>query len=240
LPFKFPVRVRIIRNGKQFFIKRFGPSSTAEISINGPGAYRCEIFADKGKFRKLPWIATNPFFIGIEDTSPEKKSDISHIQPVFQQTHPFKLEHNNYSSGKITYKKSEKGEDIISLDYALRRRSGEKDYWVSIAARKTVNLSGFKGISFEARSSETMRYWLEIRTGSENKESWYRHSFLSTPEWESINIPFRKLILISKDPENKDIDISKIRSIFISINSSIVNFPETKGRIDIKNISSYK
>jgi len=240
LPFKFPVHVKIIRNGKQFFIERFDPSSKAEIMINGPGVYRCEVFADKGKFNKLPWIATNPFFIGNEDIKPVKKVDISFRQPVFLLPRLFKLENNNYSSGKILYKKSEKGKDIISLDYVLRGRANEKDYWVSLAARKTVDLSDFMGITIESRSSETMRYWLEIRTGSEQNESWYRHSFLSTPEWESINIPFSKLIMISGEPENKDIDTSKIRSIFISINSSIVNFPETKGRIDIKSISSYK
>lgn len=240
LPFNFPVRVRIIKNGEQFLIKRFDPSSKAEIGINGPGFYRCEIFADKGKFRKLPWIATNPFFIGMEDLKPEKKIDISHSQPVFPQIHTFKLENNNNSSGKIEYIKSGNGENIITLDYTLIGRSGEKDYWVSLAAREKINLSGFGGISFESRSSETMRYWLEIRTGDEKNESWYRHSFLSKPEWESILIPFNKLILISGDPGNKKIDKSNIRSIFISINSSVVNFPETKGRIDIKNFSSYK
>ncbi len=240
LPFKFPVHVKIIKNGKQFFIKRFDPSSKAEIGINGPGAYRCEIFADKGKFRKLSWITTNPFFIGNADFRPVKEVEISFRQPVFQLLSIFKPENNNYSSGKILYNKSAKGEDIISLDYVLRGRSGERDYWVSLAARKAVDLSGFKGISFESRSSETMRYWLEIRTGSEKNKSWYRHSFLSTPEWKSYNIPFSKLIMISKDLENKDIDTSKITSIFISLNNSIVNFSEAKGRIDIKNFSSYK
>ncbi|MCK5220341.1 MAG: CIA30 family protein, partial [Candidatus Aminicenantes bacterium] len=240
LPFKFPVRVKIIKNGKQFFIKRFEPSSKAEIRINGQGAYRCEIFADKGKFKKLPWIATNPFFIGNEDIRPVKEVEISFRQPVFNQIRSFKLENNNNSSGIIEYIKSDKGEDIISLDYVLRGKANEKNFWISLAARKNVNLSAFRGVTIESRSSETMRYWLEIRTGSEQNESWYRHSFLSTLEWGIINIPFSKLIMISGDPENKDIDTSKIRSIFISLNNSIVNFSETKGRIDIKSISSYK
>lgn len=240
LPFEFPVRVKILKNGKQFFIKRFEQSSKAEISVKGPGVYRCEIFADKGKFRNLPWIATNPFFIGIEDIKAETKIDISGSQPVFTLIHPFKLEKNDDSSGTIIYKKSENLEDIVTLDYSLIGSPGEKDYWISLAAREKLNLSGFKGISFESRSSETMRYWLEIRTGDENNELWYRHSFLSTPEWGIVFIPFNKLILISGDPENSKINKANIRSIFISINSSVVNFPETKGRIDIKNFSSYK
>ncbi len=240
LPFNFPVRVKIIKNGEQFSIKRFDPSSKAEIRINGPGVYRCEIFADKGKFRNLPWIATNPFFIGIEDITTEEKVDIFETQPVFQKTDPFIIENNNSSEGKITYERSVQGEDITILDYVLNGRSGDKDYWVSLAARQDIDLSGYKGIRFESRSSETMRYWLEVRTGSGKSGSWYRHSFLSTPEWGTIVIPFSKLIMISGDKENKNIYIEKIRSIFISLNSSVVNFPETKGRIEIKKFSSYK
>lgn len=240
LPFNFPVRVKIIKDGKEYFSDRFEPSTNTQIKIDKPGVYRCEVYTDTGKFKMLPWIATNPFFISLKDNVPEKKVDLPFKQPVFKDIYPFKLENNNSSSGKISYEKSEKGESITILDYVLRGNPEEKNYWVSLAAREAVDLSRFKGISFETRSAEPMRYWLEVRTGSEKNESWYRHSFLSTPEWENINIPFNKLIKISKDPENKDIDTSKIRSIFFSLNNSVVNFPETKGRIGIKNISSYK
>ncbi|MCK5221296.1 MAG: CIA30 family protein, partial [Candidatus Aminicenantes bacterium] len=240
LPFDFPVRIKIIKDGKEYFVNRLEPSTNAQVKINEPGVYRCEIYADTGKFKKLPWIATNPFFLNIKEKEKDKQDQILFTKAVFDQIEPFKVEKNNSSSGSIEYKNQENGEKSIILNYVLKGESGERDYWVSLAARESIDLSDFTGISFETRSSEQMRYWLEVRTKSGEEESWYRHSFLSTPEWNRIVIPFGKMVLIYGEMESRIIDQSRIGSLFISINNSIVNFPETKGWIDLKNISSYK
>ncbi len=239
LPFNFPVNVKIIRNGEEFFRKRKIISGKLEIGITDQGVYRCEISVGKGAFKNLLWIMTNPFFIGINKQT-ETSQTVSETFDLLLDKKTFVVEKNNGSSGIIKHDYSDKSSALTKLNYILKGSPKEKDFWVSLSSRKNRDLARYSGIIFESKSSEPMRYWLEIRTEGDNSELWFRHSFIAYPEWSKIKIPFKKMHLISKKSSNNKMNLSKTRSIFISINNSVVNYKEIKGSIEIRNFSVYK
>ncbi|MEN8222930.1 MAG: CIA30 family protein, partial [Acidobacteriota bacterium] len=240
LPFKFPVTVRIIRDGKLFLEKKYSPMSAAEVPLSTPGVYRCEIFAGKGKFTGLPWIVTNPFFIGTGQQSLPVDKVSSIRKKIFEDKMPFKIEKNDLSSGEISYSLSEDGSDKANMRFNLRGKPAEKDYWVSLASRGNLNLTGFKNITFETRSSEELVFWLELRSGEGAEEYWYRYSFKSGTDWNHISIPFDKFYQISKNTEKRKIDLSSINSIFFSINNSMITIPEISGKLEIRDLTVIK
>jgi len=239
LPFDFPVNVKIIRNGKNFFYKKNVSSKNVKIGITDHGVYRCEIYAGKSKFKDLIWIMTNPFFIKTDKQSESNNIELNAFN-LFSEKEPFKVEKNKHSSGIIEYDYSDTNEIVTKLNYVLKGNLNEKNFWVSLSSRKKRDLSKYSGIIFESKSSESMRYWIEIRTGNNKEELWFRHSFHSSSEWSKIRIPFDKMHMISKKSKNKKMNLSKTESVFISINNSIVNYPKIKADLEIRNFSVYK
>jgi hypothetical protein len=77
---------------------------------------------------------------------------------------------------------------------------------------------------------------VEARTGEPDNESWYRHSVLVRKGWKEFYIPFEKFNLFFG--KRKKLDLSDIRSIFVSINNANA-YHGTKGRIELKNIGLY-
>ncbi len=241
LPFPFPVRVKLFRDGKLFFTKTAEPSSKIRIKNISTGVFRAEIFVNKGKFKKLPWIITNPFFLAVERNVDPIVLNKSSIKYILNKKGSFTIEKNGSSLGTLSNIPLGKGENGVKLTYTLNKDEDKIDFWVSLAARKIPDVFGYKGISFVAKSSEPMRFWIEIRTKKVKNEKWYRHSFLSTDKWQIFSIPFNKFHLISGNMGNNNtLDISNVRSLFFSINGRIVNFPFTSGTIEIKKIAVYK
>ncbi|MDQ1354939.1 MAG: POLIIIAc protein, partial [Acidobacteriota bacterium] len=238
LPFNFETEIVVKRDGQVYQKVERNREKKCEIGIKGPGFYGIEVFVTNNKFNRLPWILSNPFFIGIN------KSFFGVVQGRFFQKKPlvnekgfFTIEKNSGSKGTIVYGQSEKGELITTFGFKLDKdESAGKDFWSVLAARKRFDFSGYQGICFEAQSERKLRFWVEARTGESGKESWYRHSFLVKKGWKEFYIPFEKFNVFFG--ERKKLDLTDIQSIFFSINNASA-YPGTRGRIDFKNIGLY-
>jgi hypothetical protein len=239
LPFEFKTDIVVKKDG-QVYRKFTGNSEKkCEIEVKGPGFYNIEVFVSNNKFNYLPWIITNPFFIGTE-----KSKSFFGVQGRFFQKKPlvkeknfFTVEKNPGSKGSIVYSKSDKNELTTTFTFELNKdESGGKDYWSVLAARKRFDFSGFQGIWFEAQSERRLRFWMEFRTGEIGKETWYRHSFLVKKGWQEFYIPFEKFYVFFG--QRKKPNLADIRSIFFAINNAIA-YSGTRGRIEIKNIGLY-
>lgn len=237
LPFKFRTDILIRRDGK--IIKRIKKNIKNElkIRINNPGVYRSEIFISDSSYNKLPWIITNPFFLGdsiekITENSIEKSSN-----PLSFNSSDLHIEKNNSSEGIYTFHATG---NIHQIDYLLKSNKKSKNFWVSLALRQKINLSGSGSISFNTRSDKNMRFWLELRTGKGENELWFRHSFLAKPYWTNTKLYFSDFHCINRKNFSKSINLSDITSIFISINNSIVFKPGISGFLQLKNFNLNK
>jgi hypothetical protein len=243
LPFEFETTIVVKRNGEMFQQISNNREKELQIDIKEPGVYVIEVYVSENKFNKLPWILTNPFFVGVKEglsptpSTPEESKEIALKQPLGEDKGFFKVEKSKRSEGAISYGTSEEEASVSSFVYKLEKDSAAvKDFWSALAARQAFDFSGSTGIVFEARADKRRRFWVEFRTGKPGKETWYRHSFLLDVEWKRFHIPFTKFHVIFG--ENKSPDLSDVRSVFFSINNANA-FPGTEGSIDLKNIGVY-
>jgi hypothetical protein len=238
LPFVFSTDIFIIRNGSLFKKIVNNTSHEVSISIKSIGTYRIEVYVSKNKFSKLPWIMTNPFFLG-KDKTILRKDQLKYIikKDLATKKGFFKVEKNNSSVGEISYGFSESKSLITTLTFKLTKEpNNNKDFWSALAARNRYNFTGYKGFKLLARSCEKRRFWIEFRTGDKEDETWYRHSFLVEKAWTSIEIPFDKFYVIYG--KKRLPTLSNVNSIFISINNANA-YPNTEGRIDIKELGLF-
>jgi hypothetical protein len=239
LPFNFETETIIFKNGTRSEQKANKHEKQLEFDINEPGVYRIEVYLPGNTFDELPWIMTNPFFIGVEaplPSSPEK-DEIVLKRPLPDAPDTFRVEKNSRSEGVIDYQTTEEGETITHFTFKLVKESPQdQDFWSVIALRKRFDFSADLGFIFEAGSDKKRRFWVEFRTGEGESEVWYRHSFLLEQEWKKFHIPFKKFQVIYG--EKKALKLSEVRSIFFSINNANA-YPGTEGEIFLKNIGIY-
>ncbi|UCH97440.1 MAG: CIA30 family protein, partial [Candidatus Aminicenantes bacterium] len=239
LPFDFETEIIVLRDGIKSEQKAIKQKKQLEIEVNEPGVYRIEVYVPGNTFDDLPWIMTNPFFVGVEAPLPSfpAAGEIVLKRLLLDDQDAFKVEKNNRSQGLIDDETREEGEKITHFTFKLVTESPEdKNFWSVMALRKRFDFSGDKGFIFEARSDKKRRFWVEFRTGEGESEVWYRHSFLVEPGWKKFHIPFKKFQVIYG--EKKLPQLSKVSSIFFSINNANA-YPGTEGEIFLKNFGLY-
>jgi len=235
LPFNFETNIIIKRDGKIDKKIQNNLKHRLEIPVKKPGVYRAEIFVINNKFNKIPWIFTNPFFIGYRNKFQEKiETNLKKLLVDIEGF--FKVENNRLSTGDLTYNRNSEGELITTFKFNLQKEREKNDFWSVISNRNRFDLSRFKGFLFKTRSNKKMRFWIEFRTKTKNSETWYRHSFLSDKEWKKTQIPFDKFYVIFGNKRAPE--LNNISSIFFSINNANA-FSGTEGTIYLKNIGLY-
>ena len=168
LPFDFETEIVVLKNGQKCEQKANKNEKQLEIFVNEPGVYRIEVYVPGNTFDHLPWIMTNPFFVGVEAPLPLSpvKDEIVPNRPLPEEQDAFIVEKNSRSQGAIDYETIEQGETITHFTFKLVKESPEdQNYWSVMALRKRFDFSGDKGFVFEARSDKKRRFWVEFRTG---------------------------------------------------------------------------
>ncbi len=233
LPFGFETRIRLIHNGKVEKEITSGLKHRVTFQINAPGTYRLEIFIPANHFSGIPWIVTNPFFLGVPESTnadlvllPQRQFFPISSAGNFQ----FVPEKNEASECRV--ERLDEDGDGLAMTFHLVTPDEAKDGWCAAALREELNFSNFAGISFDARSSPPARYWVELRSGINTSESWFHHSFSTQAQWNSVDIPFNRLFRYSGD---QAISLSAIQSMFISISNRLAA-SGMKGRLEVKNI----
>jgi len=245
LPFNFETDIIVRRDGDTFEHVTNNREKELEIDVKGPGFYVIEVYVSDHKFDTLPWILTNPFFVGSRDTGASASStpagetkEVDVRRLLGCEKGFFIVEKNPGSVGELGYGETGGGELVTSLRFKLSRdsRSG-RDFWSALAVRKRLDFSGSEGICFRARSDRKRRFWVEFRTGEQGNEVWYRHSFLAEEEWKRFVVPFEKFHVIFG--EKKVPDLSGISSFFFSINNAGA-YEGASGVMDLKDIGLYR
>jgi len=246
MPFDFDTSVAVIKDGKVIKTIPIQTKGDLQIDVKESGVYRLELTVPDNSFDDLPWLVTNPFFVGmrplaIDDSEMKLEARIqAHGKPFPGDLSEFKVEKNDGSEGVITIVTGEEENNkIVDFQFKLTKdgRSG-RDFWSVMALRKQMDLSSREGLAFTVKSSRRMRYWVEFRTGDgkSKPETWYRHSFLATPEWTRIRIPFQKFHPYFG--EMKTADMNKVEAVFIGINNQTA-YEGTEGVLNIDKIVLY-
>jgi hypothetical protein len=235
VPFDFETDIKVIKNGQVYKELPNNLKKIITLPIWEPGVYRLEIYLSDNTFHTLPWILSNPIFIGIHHSTPLP------IEPelkkmLVDKEDFFSVENNVSSTGNISTQTSDNRELITSFIFKLENEPDKKDFWSVMAHRAKADFSDYSGFVFEARGEKKLRFWIEFRTSDQSEQIWYRHSFLVEKNWKKYYIPFDKFNV--HFGEKKQPDLTRISSIFFAINNAIA-FPGTRGILQLKNIGLY-
>lgn len=256
LPFTFSTRILVKKNGHFFCSADSGGRKQVEIPAEGKGVYYLEIHAVESRFPKLPWILTNPFYLGVERNeipmkiSPEDNDAQTTAGGGFGVPgEMFKVEKNDGSTGELYRIDPPAGWPVTGLRFKLGhdQRAGE-NFWSVLAVRRDFDLSPFKGIAFIARADRKRRFWVELRTGLERLENWYQRSFQADEKPREHRIPFHQLYftftaapkeaatLLNKVQTN--MNRKNVKALFFSINNAIAE-AGASGFLEIQNVRFY-
>ncbi len=235
LPFEFRTAITVKKDGKVFKTIDADIHKHIEVPVTETGIYRLEVFASDNKFNDLPWISTNPFFIGIGqnisiETQPQPGDTLANDATFFT------LEKNDASTATYTFDTTEANDTTFTMSYTLTKQEDKRDFWVALAHRQPLDLAKHEGVIFQARTDTPARHWVEYRIRLGRDESWYRHSFLTSPDWTTIYIPFKHFHRFAgKDQPH---DLAKIINLFIAANNQLAH-PQTTNTLQIKNLGVY-
>ena len=235
LPFPFNTNVEVFKDGKLFHQIKNNKQHRIELKISSEGVYRCEIRISDNSFESLPWIVSNPIFIGTPAVPIPKHPD--GIKKAIDISSPgFAIERNATSRGHLEYSEDSEGQKIIHFKFKLIKKHDQIDFWSALAMRKTMDFSGYQGIAFQVKSNPRLRFICDIRNKGRSYDAWYFHSLLARRDWQWVFLPFKKFRMIQGDSPAPD--LKNISALIITINNFIA-FQGTEGHVQIKNLGLY-
>jgi hypothetical protein len=188
MPFNFATDIVIKKDGEIFRTIRANTRQELSIPVSRAGVYRAEISLASGRFKKLPWIMTNPIFIALPALKKAAPENVAAILPAEGKDY-FQVEKNNRSSAAIRWDARSEGSPITACTFTLQREAPDQaDFWVALAHRQKIAGAAYHGFVFETRGSVPMRFWLQFRTGSGRGETAYQHSFPVDGQWRKITL----------------------------------------------------
>jgi hypothetical protein len=236
LPFNFTTAIVVKKDGKIFKTINGNIKQQLSIPISHTGVYRAEISLNSGRFKKLPWIVTNPIYIAQPAIEKKLSENTAGIILVDRENY-FRVEKNGRSSAAIHWEAQGEEPPVIGLTFTLQREASDQvNFWVALAHRAILDFSNYQGFVFETRGSGPMRFWLQFRTGIGREEAAYQHSFLVTEQWRKIAIPFSSFHRLYGQPAAPD--TAAINALFFLIDNGNA-YPGTKGEIFFRQIGLY-
>jgi len=235
VPFDFPTDISLKRDG--LVIARVPNNWGKELTlpVSGAGAYRAEVFLSGSRFSRLPWILTNPIFLGNHRSTPSPVLAAVVSKPLRMEA-GLHAENNQRTMASYACL-HENDASVYSLDFRIWPESDTNpNYWAALARRQNDDWRGARGISFLASSSSPLRFWIQFRTDRAAREYGYRHSFFAGPQWQRVVIPFDRFVPLG-DAEPIP-DLERISSLFFLIDGDLA-YPGTSGTLKLKDIGLF-
>ena len=236
LPFAFRTDIVIKKDGAVFKTITANTRRELAIPIEQNGVYRSEISLSSGRFRKLPWIMTNPFFVAVPGVAAPAAATVA--RPLLTMDESlFLAEKNGGSSAAVRHGSNDGQGTITSLAFTLQPEAdGNPNFWVALAFRQKLAAAGYRGFVFETRAGAPLRVWLQFRSSSGRYRAHYQHSFLAGPEWRRVTIPFSAFYqILGKTSVSRS---DSIDSFFFLVDGGNA-YPGASGEIFFRQVGLY-
>jgi hypothetical protein len=202
-------RLVLLRDGRKL-LETTG--SVLRLPEAGRGAYRVEVYLPDHPLidSRLPWICSNPILVGGPAEPPVAGGEPAIVERRRLDPAEFTVEKDDRSTG--TYRVAD-GQGVFSYTLARHEENG-LNRWCALARRRPLDLSGLDGVYLEADGSETLRYYVELRSG----DRWYYASAKVEPGGRaSVRIPFARFYRVNGGRE--PMPLAGMDSMFLSINN---------------------
>ncbi len=253
LPAERPVRIVLRRNGA-VVEERWG--RRLEHPGASPGVYRVEIYAGEPESPAghVPWVLSNPIRVNdpgkpIENTVwPDCAAgeNLADFEAADGGPLQLRLEGDPVTPGvtgpvEVASPGARGTKKSLRLPFAFPPSSiPEAERFWALVDRQTRNLEGSQGIAFYARSDKRFRFRFEIREADTQGlmgEEYFTRTFLTTPDWRCVDIPFDKLRCIARGGDGK-LDPAKVSGIYVVADMSVLKL-EAAGTLWLDEVRAY-
>lgn len=158
--------------------------------------YRAEVYLPGYEDRGVPWLLTNPIFVGGTPSFARPAFVPSLEWPVNSECAP------GDGCGIEKHDKSEGGMEAVRdgnstrflLHYALRGAPDDSP-WVAMGVPAGREIANFTRLAFRARTDKPMRIWVQLATTlpDQNQQYWRRSVYIDDTLRE-IAIPFEEML----------------------------------------------
>jgi hypothetical protein len=267
MPFGFKTTVIIKKDGKNWRRIESERERNPIAEVDEPGVYVIEVYARDNKFNRLPWILTNPFFLGVKETASSPISPASEdtgtssmAQSMAVDLKFFIVETNPGSEGSIEYERTSPGNDEIKdvgNRLACSSSSAQSEIGERIISLKfKLSKDPASGRDFWSALAARKTFVFSGYTGIafDARSDIKRRFWVEFRTGAGVNeIWYRHSFLVDTEwkrfripfesfhvihGETKPPDLSDITSIFFSINNANA-YEGTTGRIELKSIYSF-
>ena len=248
-----PVKIVLLKNGA---VVKENWGGRLEYASASPGVYRAEVYAgESGSLAgRVPWVLSNP----IRVNSPGRPLEL----PVLRDCGPgrtladfegadvdllqLRLEADPVTAGaagpiEVASPGARGTRQSLVVPFAFPPAAiPEAERFWALADRQARNLKGSQGISFYVRSDKRFRFRFEIRETDEAGlmgEEYFTKTFLTTPDWRCVDIPFDKLRCIAKGGDGK-LDPTKVSGIYFVADTSVLKL-QAAGTLWLDEVRAY-
>jgi hypothetical protein len=158
-----------------------------------PGVYRVEIdVAGAPGAPPIPWIVSNPIYVGEPATEAAKQDAVSETSAVYHDgpANGWRIEKSVRSEGTIGVVRSIDGTQLL-LRYGLGGTLSEGPYVAAVIATG-ADLSRFNRVMFIGRAVRPMRLSLQLRAAGDTDRRWARSIYLDETD-RSVSISFDEM-----------------------------------------------
>jgi hypothetical protein len=158
--------------------------------------YRAEVYLPGYESGGVPWVLTNPIFVGAAPHSPRPAFVPSMEWPVNSACAPGDgcgIEKHDKSDGGM--EAVHDGENTRFLFHYALRGAPEDSPWVSMGVPAGKAITSFTRLAFRARTERPMRIWVQLATTlPDHNQQYWRRSVYIDDTLREIAIPFAEML----------------------------------------------
>jgi hypothetical protein len=223
-------RIRLLRNGQTL---AEGTGSISHAAVAEPGAYRVEAYVGS---HDVPWIVTNPIYIGIVPARAAGTSDRptpsapggpdlqtrADDPPALTVSGPWRTERDDTSVATVTQTSA-----TVALDFTLG--AGEPAGQYAAAVVDVPDSPAVTEIVMRARADRPMRVAVQLRLPGETTHRWQRSIYLDPTE-RTVRIPLADFSPVEAAAQR--LDAAPIHSVLLVVDT-LNHRPGARGRVDV-------
>jgi hypothetical protein len=227
-------RLSVVRDGKSLY-ELAAPEIRLDVG-NEPGAYRVEAHLAGAAATSVPWVLSNPIYVGLRERHVIAAAPDSAAPPVERSpiaTTAWRAEASAGSSSALQVATLEDGTPALRWEFALS--AGERaEQYAAMHFPMDAGLAGHDRLLLRARSATPRRIWAQLRApGSSQGERWGR-TFYVDSALTGVVLPFRDFRPLGPVTSQRP-PLDRIDSLLLVVDT-LNNEPGSGGRIEITDL----
>lgn len=210
------------------------------VSVSTSAVFRVEVLLPEvTSVAGIPWITSNPIYIGEESNRPENGSESTPIviKSLFSDdasAETWQVEHDQHSRAAVNATESIDGSEL-ALRYALSSEEEDSPF-AALAQNDLDTLAHYDRIRFSVRGDRPHRVSVQLRASDSNLKElprWQRSIYVGEENREVV-VRFKDMKPIGKTPSSP-VDLNTVNALLVVVDT-VNTAPGSSGVVWLKEV----